>query len=163
MRFSQSTELAADSLLFMAAHPEKPGFSVEELAAAQHVSGSYLAKVFQQLVKASLLNSQRGARGGYSLARPPERITLLDIARVFEGSAPMYRCQAPARLCRLGSHCLILDAFREAEARLNEVLEGVTLADLLTRLKANSELAPWAARHAEPAPVAEAPAGVGAA
>lgn len=143
MKYAQSTELAVDSLLFMAAHPERQEFSAEELAKAQNLSVSYLAKVLQQLARAGLLRSQRGPKGGYALARGTQEITLLDIARIFEGAAPLYSCNAEAKLCGLGSHCLIVSTFQQAEQRMHDVLRGVTLADLLLRLQAHATEASW--------------------
>src|SRR3569832_3007774 len=113
MRYSQSTELAIDSLFYMAAHKGTTDFSVEQVAQAQHVSTSYLAKVFQQLVKAGLLRSHRGSKGGYALGRVPAQITLRDIAVVFEGSSPLYECNANSKLCSLGPKCLIMATFSE--------------------------------------------------
>ena len=131
MKYSQSTELAIDSLFFMAAHPELTDFSVEKVAQAQHVSPSYLAKVFQHLVKAGLLRSHRGSKGGYMLGRAPAQITLRDIAAVFEGRSPLYECNANAKRCQLGPKCLILATFSEAERKMHEVLAGVTLQDVV--------------------------------
>jgi len=138
MRYSQSTELALDSLFYMAVHPEKPDFAVEDVAQAQHVSGSYLAKVFQQLVKAGLLRSHRGAKGGYALGRPLAQITLRDVVVVFEGSSPLYDCNAPSKPCGLGAKCLIKAAFSEAERRMHEVLQQVSLQDLVAQSGAHT-------------------------
>jgi Rrf2 family protein len=140
MRYSQSTELAIDSLFYMAANPTVADFSVEQVASAQHVSASYLAKIFQQLVKAGLLRSHRGAKGGYMLGRVPNLITLRDIAVVFEGSMPMYECNANAKMCRLGPKCLILATFSEAERKMHEVLSKVTLQDVVNH---NANEAQW--------------------
>src|SRR4051812_21707972 len=129
MRYSQSTELAVDSLFYMAAHPDRLDFSVEEIARAQHLSISYLAKVFQQLVKGGLLRSHRGAKGGYALARAASQITLRDIAVVLEGSSPMYECNPNAKMCKLGPKCLILATFSEAERKMHEVLAKVSIQD----------------------------------
>src|SRR5579862_4502103 len=131
MKISQSTELAIDSLFYMAAHKEAIDFSVEQVAQAQQVSVSYLAKVFQQLVKAGLLRSHRGQRGGYALGRTPAQITLRDIVTVFEGSSSLYECNANAKRCRLGAKCLIVSTFSEAEKKMNEVFEKVSLQDVV--------------------------------
>jgi Rrf2 family protein len=131
MKYSQSTELAIDSLFFMAAHGELTDFSVEQVALAQHVSESYLAKIFQQLVKAGLLRSHRGSRGGYTLGRLPSEITLRDISVVFEGSSSMYECNAVSKRCKLGAKCLIVSTFSEAEKKMNEVLAKVSLQDIV--------------------------------
>lgn len=151
MRYSQSTELGIDSLFFMAAHPESADFSVDQVAKAQNVSVSYLAKVFQQLVKAGLMRSHRGAKGGYALGRTPDKITLRDIALVFEGTSPLYDCNALTKQCGLGAKCLILATFSEAERRMHEVLATVTLADLVER---TSRQAGWVTKEAPEMPVA---------
>ena len=138
MKYSQSTELALDSLFYMAVHPEKADFAVEDVAQAQRVSGSYLAKIFQQLVKAGLLRSHRGAKGGYALGRPLPQITLRDVVVVFEGSSPLYDCNAPSKPCGLGAKCLIRAAFSEAERRMHEVLQRVSLQDLVAQSGAHT-------------------------
>ena len=135
--------MAVDSLFFIACHPEKQDFSVEEIAQAQHVSASYLAKTFQQLVKGGLLRSHRGSKGGYFLSRPASEITLLDIALVFEGASPMYECNANSKSCNLGPKCLILSTFNEAERRMHAVLKGVSLHDLHLRHKEHNGQAAW--------------------
>lgn len=131
MRYSQSTELAIDSLFYMAANSQVSDFSVDAVANAQHVSVSYLAKVFQQLVRAGLLRSHRGSKGGYMLSRPASQITLRDVAMVFEGASPMYECNANAKRCQLGPKCLILATFSEAERKMQEVLSKVSLQDIV--------------------------------
>ncbi|HLX61357.1 MAG TPA: Rrf2 family transcriptional regulator [Planctomycetota bacterium] len=146
MRYSQSTELAIDSLFYMAANPHVSDFSVDVVANAQHVSVSYLAKVFQQLVKAGLLRSHRGSKGGYALGRAPNLITLRDVAMVFEGASPMYECNATSKLCRLGPKCLILATFSEAERKMHEVLAKVTLQDVVNHSAAEAQ---WTAHVAE--------------
>jgi Rrf2 family protein len=131
MRYSQSTDLAIDSLFYIAANPSRSDFSVEDVANAQHVSVSYLAKIFQQLVKAGLLRSHRGAKGGYTLSRPPAQISLRDIAVVFEGTSPLFECNANAKMCSLGPKCLILATFSEAERKMHEILSKVSLQDVV--------------------------------
>ena len=131
MRYSQSTELAIDSLFYMAANPHLTEFSVEQVASAQNVSVSYLAKIFQQLVKAGLLRSHRGAKGGYALGRSPSQTTLSDIAKVFEGTSPLYECNATSKHCQMGPKCLILATFSEAERKVQEVWSRVSLQDVV--------------------------------
>ena len=143
MKYSQSTEAAIDSLFFMAAHPERHDFSVEEIAQAQHLSPSYLAKTFQQLVKAGLLRSHRGSKGGYFLARNASEISLLDIAQVFEGATPLYECNASSKYCTLGPRCLILSTFQKADRAMQEVLKGVSLANVLMNFREHSSEAAW--------------------
>jgi len=83
------------------------------------------------LVKAGLLRSHRGSRGGYALGRLPAQITLRDVVTVFEGSSSLYECNASAKRCRLGAKCLIVATFSEAEKKMNEVFEKVSLQDVV--------------------------------
>lgn len=138
MRYSQSTELAVDSLFFMAANPKTTDFSVDDVANAQRVSVSYLAKIFQQLTKAGLLRSHRGSKGGYALGRSPSLITLRDISMAIEGASPMYECNANAKMCSLGPKCLILATFSEAEKKMHEVLAKVSLQDVVNHSAAEA-------------------------
>ena len=144
MRYSQSTELAIDSLFYMAANSHIADFSVDAVANAQNVSVSYLAKIFQQLVKSGLLRSHRGSKGGYALGRAPSQITLRDIAVVFEGALPMYECNPTVKNCTLGPKCLIMATFSEAERKMQEVLSKVTLQDIVNHSAGEAK---WTAPH----------------
>ena len=138
MRYSQSTELAVDSLFYMAANPQRSDFSVEDVANAQHLSISYLAKIFQQLTKAGLLRSHRGSKGGYALGRSAAQITLRDISMAIEGATPMYECNPTAKMCSLGPKCLILATFSEAERKMHEVLAKVSIQDVVNHSAAEA-------------------------
>src|SRR4051794_30489861 len=67
----------------------------ESLAVSQHVPLNFLENILQQLKAAGLVQTQRGAEGGYRLARPPEEITLADIIRALEGPLANIRGQRP--------------------------------------------------------------------
>ena len=106
-------------------------------------SESYLAKVFQTLSHAGLVTAVRGKRGGYALARPSASITVGDIVRALEADPSMYQCLAQERCCEAKPDCLLLRAFAEAERQMYAVLDGVTLADLMTDFLRNSEHMRW--------------------
>ncbi|MGD0090200.1 MAG: Rrf2 family transcriptional regulator, partial [Planctomycetota bacterium] len=74
----------------------------------------------------------------YALGRPMTQITLRDIVAVFEGSSPLYDCNAPAKPCGLGAKCLIRSAFAEAERRMHEVLQQVSLQDIVAQSGAHA-------------------------
>jgi Rrf2 family nitric oxide-sensitive transcriptional repressor len=116
---------------------------LSELARTQHVSGSYLAKVFQQLSHAGLVRAVRGKRGGYALARPPVDITIGDVVRALEVDAPMYQCLAQERCCEAKLDCLLVRVFAEAEQQMYAVLDKTTLADLLADFQRGMERMSW--------------------
>lgn len=131
MRTSHSTEMAIDSILYMARHRDQGPFFVEHIASELNVSPTYLAKLFQQLAKAGVLRSYRGARGGYNLGRGLREITLYDILIVFEGALQFSHFYADVGNSAHAPDCPVCAIFRATEQRLREVLGGVTVADLL--------------------------------
>jgi Rrf2 family protein len=127
MQFSVGCEYAIHGLLYLAMQPENEIVLVTDIATAQHLPASYLAKVFQLLAKAGLVKSFRGARGGYMLAQNPAQITLRQITQAIEGAGPLYSPLSVRRECSLEAICLIREAFVRAEESLYHELEKVTL------------------------------------
>jgi Rrf2 family protein len=141
MKFSKSTELAIHGLWLLAR--KRPGLLlIADMAEAQNVSESYLAKIFQKLARKGLVRSTRGKRGGFTLAREPKEISLADIVRAVEASEPLYDCMDESRGCRSRTSCLLRDVFNEAERRMYKALGETSLADLMTCSNGEAR-APW--------------------
>ncbi|RJP79937.1 MAG: Rrf2 family transcriptional regulator [Candidatus Zixiibacteriota bacterium] len=130
MQFSVGCEYAVHGLLYLAMQPENEVVLVTDIARAQNLPVSYLAKVFQLLAKSGLVKSFRGARGGYMLAQPPEAITLHDITQAIEGASPLYSPLSNRRDCTLETECLIRETFLRAERAMNRELEKVSLREM---------------------------------
>lgn len=123
-----------------AADGDGPPPSVRDLAEFQGVSPSYLAKTFTQLEKAGLVRSAEGVAGGFELARPPEQISVLDVADALEGRKPLFDCQEVRQRCILytprppawavAGTCGIHAAMLRAEREMRRSLAAVSLADL---------------------------------
>ncbi len=143
MQFSIGCEYAVHGLLFLAMRQENEVVLVSEIARAQNLPESYLAKVFQNLAKAGLITSFRGAKGGYMLALPPEKITLNDVTRAVEGNAPLFKPLDARRDCNFGSDCLIRKTFERAEKSLFSELEKVTLKEMVDRARPASDRLKW--------------------
>jgi Rrf2 family protein len=134
MRFSKSTELAIHSLWQLAA--KQPGLLlVSEMAGKQHVSESYLAKVFQKLARQGLVRSTRGKHGGFKLAREPDEISVAEVVRAVESDLSYYDCQDKNRSCGGRVDCPVRQTFQEAEKRMFSALETTSLADLIKRAR----------------------------
>jgi Rrf2 family protein len=119
---------AIRSLLFLAGQDLREPWSPRRLAEEIGESPSYLAKVLRHLVKAGLLDSEKGVKGGVRLVRPAATIRLLDIVEACQGTVVGDYCKAtglPARPC----------AFHQAAVELHQAITGVlgkwTLEDLL--------------------------------
>ncbi|MDZ7373974.1 MAG: Rrf2 family transcriptional regulator [candidate division KSB1 bacterium] len=145
MQLSLSTEYAIHSLIYLALQPRGKVTLVSEVARAQGVSETYLAKVFQQLVKAGLVISYRGAKGGFALALPPNQISLAQIIGAIEGRQPILRCVVERRSCELGTDCPIHGTVDRVERLLWETLEQTKLSDLIEEMRNRGDKAHWLA------------------
>ena len=130
MKLSKSSELAIHGLYQLASSRPRQ-LLVSEMAGSQHVSTSYLAKVFQKLARKGLVNSTRGKRGGFTLARKPEDITVADVVKAVEAEEPLFDCLSETRNCKARPSCLLRQRFCEAENELFSNLSQTSLADLL--------------------------------
>ncbi len=126
---SKTAEYALRTAVWLAQSPREPA-SADCLAEVTQVPRRYLHKVVQDLVHAGLMRSQSGPGGGYSLARLPEKITILDIVNAV---SPLERI----RHCPLGllSHTKLCPLHKELDrvyALAEEALARVTLAKLVS-------------------------------
>lgn len=116
--------------------PEVPGF--EDLTSAREIGERYplpkrlLAEVLKELGRAGLIDSTRGARGGYRLARPAEAITLGEIVAVLEGAPSLSACESSATSggCEVEPMCPIKSPISRLRGRLWELFERTSLRDL---------------------------------
>jgi len=130
MQISARTDYAIRALAELAAAGPGPVKS-ERLAQAQKIPAKFLENILSELRHASLLLSQRGADGGYWLARPANEITLADIIRAVDGPLANVRGQRPETIGYEGSAARLSQVWIAVRASLRSVLEEVTLADLV--------------------------------
>ncbi|MEU4312442.1 Rrf2 family transcriptional regulator [Nocardia sp. NPDC024068] len=112
--------------------------SIARLATWFDLPAEYLKKRLQTLVRAGILTSAPGVRGGFGLARPPERITLLEVVTAVEGGVDPFRCTEIRQRGRSGetagaeftAPCGIAVAMRRAELAWRRELAAQTIADL---------------------------------
>jgi Rrf2 family protein len=102
----------------------------ERIAQSQAIPLKFLESILLDLKHAGLVLSQRGAEGGYRLARPAEEISLADVIRAVEGPLANVRGLPPQELEYEGSAARLQEVFIAVRASLRGVLEQVTLADL---------------------------------
>jgi Rrf2 family iron-sulfur cluster assembly transcriptional regulator len=135
MQVTRAGEYAIIGLLYLAQQPEGRTVMVEEISDAERIPPSFLAKIFQILAKGRLVDSHRGAGGGFSLARPASEINLLQILNCVEHEFALQKCVTDDPSCvvsteRLDS-CVLCGVFAEAQRRVNEVFASKTLANLI--------------------------------
>jgi len=134
LNITEKTNVVVHSLAFIAAHPELDSVSVKLIAKELAVSESYLAKVLQPIVKAGYLNSSRGAKGGYSLKKKPEKIMLMDLLVLLEGKFPESICLFDRPRCSIDS-CPFRRLSEIVKETVKKELEGYTIADVADNFK----------------------------
>ena len=143
MKFSTSIEYAIHGLIFLAKVPAGKITLIIDVARAIGVSETYLRKVFQQLVRGGIVNSQRGARGGFYLSREPENISLKEVVEAIDGSLPEYGCLRDRRSCGITLNCPVKKVFEQARQKMADVLDATSLRDLLDDLLSHGQEASW--------------------
>ncbi|HET6604978.1 MAG TPA: SUF system Fe-S cluster assembly regulator [Xanthomonadaceae bacterium] len=129
LRVSKLTDYATVVMTTLAQADEAV---VSALAVAQRaqLEPPTVAKLLKLLAHAGLVNSQRGAGGGYRLARAAREITVADIVEAIEGPFGMTECSVHDGLCGYEHHCGVRSNWRRISAAIGEALRGVTLADM---------------------------------
>ncbi|WP_371799876.1 Rrf2 family transcriptional regulator [Streptomyces sp. NBC_01707] len=139
MRTSKGVEWAVHTLLNLAWLGDGEPVTTAQLAAGHDLSPSYLNKQLQHLVKAGLLESVPGARGGFRLAWPLEAVTMLDVVLAIEGDEPVFRCAEIRRCGTIGEQvpesgfsrpCAVNSAMARAEVAWQRALAEQSLADV---------------------------------
>jgi len=130
MNLTAKNEYACLAMLELAQRYDSQQPLQVRLIAEQHgIPSPFLVQILQELKRAGLVSSTRGAAGGYQLTRPPQEITLADVLDVVEGNTEPTTCaSATSPLAPV-----LLDVCHDLAAARQQHLAGITLAELLTR------------------------------
>lgn len=132
MKISTKGRYALRLMMDLAANDQSGYVSLKDAAERQDISLKYLEQIAGMLSRAGMLQSGRGAQGGYRLARMPEQYTVGEILRLTEGNLAPVACLAePANRCERCGECATLDFWTGLYAAVNEYIDRFTLADLL--------------------------------
>jgi len=108
---------------------------IDEVSRAEKIPKSFLAKIFQELGRAGLVRSNRGARGGFSLSRKPAEITVLEVIEAIEGKIVFQRCRLDRPDCEHAGGCALCGLFERAQDGVKDALTRTTLQDLIAGVK----------------------------
>ena len=140
LAFTRKTDYALVALARLAEKGPPPGaaaLSARRIAERDTVPVAVLMNVLKSLVGAGLVTSTRGARGGYTLAKTAERITVRDVIEAMEGPVKIAACcggdeEAACRDCNVFLHCPVTRSVRKLNDRIQQLLSDVTLHDLMS-------------------------------
>jgi Rrf2 family protein len=105
--------------------------SLRTVAERQLLSHQYLEQIFAVLRKAGIVESVRGAHGGYRVARPLEEIDSLEVVELLEGSVAPVSCIVDAANCVRVGMCSTESLWRRVDSAVRQVLRSTSLADLV--------------------------------
>lgn len=132
MKLSTKGQYGVRAMFDLAQHYGQGPISLKSVAERQDISEHYLEQLIAVLRKAGLVNSVRGALGGYVLAKDPESITVGDIIRVLEGPVAPVDCvndDLPDR-CARAAQCITKEIWAKVRDSIEQVIDSITLADM---------------------------------
>jgi FeS assembly SUF system regulator len=129
LRLSKLTDYGTVVLAEMARQPQRC-HSAAELAGTLHLAAPTVSKLLKLFARGGLVKSQRGAKGGYSLARPPEEISAVQIIDAIEGPVAITQCSMSHSRCGIEAVCGIGHNWQRISLAIRGALSGVTLAQL---------------------------------
>ena len=130
MMISTKGRYALRIMVDLAQHDGEEPVSVRAIAQRQDISGKYMEQIISVLTRAGLLRSVRGAQGGYTLAKPPEEITVRQVVVALEGDMAIVDCQRGAQ-CKDADKCATHKVWNRISDAVNGALDAITLKDML--------------------------------
>jgi FeS assembly SUF system regulator len=143
IRLSRLTDYGIVLMRYMAAHPDGV-HNAAEVAAGAQLPLPTVSKLMRRLATRELLASQRGAKGGYSLARRPEAISVADIISALEGPVSLTICTTgrfPSS-CKHEPRCPVQGHWQRINRAVRTALEEVSLADMVIPVSAERRSPP---------------------
>ena len=135
MKLSTRTRYAMRVILELADNYGKGPVQTRMIAKNQEISIKYLEQLMATMKSAGLIRSQRGAKGGYILAQPPEKIKLSDVFEAFEGPVVTVECVTNDNYCTRAADCIARQVWCEVQRSIKKVLESITLKDALDKAR----------------------------
>ncbi len=130
MELTRKSEYAIRGMLYLARQENKAVSMLSDVADAVDAPKSFLAKIFQDLVKKGLIKSTKGVGGGFVLAKQPERITLREIVEAMEGPIMPNQCLMGEEACSFQKTCPVHPVWRRLQSVTRGILDEVTLNSL---------------------------------
>ncbi len=131
MKISTKGRYGARAMVTLAGRYGKDPLSAIEIAKIQDISQKYLESILSILKTAGLVLVKRGSAGGYTLSRPPEKITLFDVLLPLEDSLNFVHCTENDTSCRRFEQCVTRLVWQELRDSTKRILKSKTLSDLL--------------------------------
>jgi len=128
MQITRQADYALRAIIYLSRMDQNSKASTKDIAEDQQIPPSFLAKIISQLSIAGLINTSRGARGGVSLAKAPEKISILEVVEAIDGPMLLNECTGNPKTCPFGKDCPLHQVWCEAKAELHAKLSAATFS-----------------------------------
>lgn len=135
MKISTKGRYALRLMLDLAINHTGAYIPLKAIAQRQHISDKYLEQIIHLLSKAGLVQSARGAMGGYRLSRTPEQYSVGEILRVVEGSLAPVSCLDCSQPCDKIDSCITIGLYKKIQQAIDNVVDNTTLADMISEYR----------------------------
>lgn len=131
MEITRQADYAVRAVLYLAQSGLGTRASTAQIARAQRIPPTFLAKIVSQLSAAGILKATRGARGGVMLGRPADEISLLEIVEAIDGPVKLNECVLDHKACPMGDGCAVRPVWCDAQSELVMRLERTKFSHLV--------------------------------
>jgi Rrf2 family iron-sulfur cluster assembly transcriptional regulator len=142
MQITRQADYAVRAVHYLAEIGPEERAATSQIAEKQSIPPSFLAKIVSQLSVAGLLQTSRGARGGVSLARPPEKISLREVVEAIDGPIMLNQCVGENGICEFQDDCPIHPIWCEVQKDLVTRLESTDFGQFVKNGKNKGEAVP---------------------
>lgn len=139
MKLSTRTRYGMRAMIELAQYEGKRPLQLRTIAERQDISLKYLEQLMTMLRSAGFVRSVRGAKGGYVLGKALDEIRLSDIFRCLEGPVTTAECIENKDYCERATNCIARRVWQRVEDAIDNVLESITLQDLLEQARKNGK------------------------
>jgi Rrf2 family protein len=132
LKLTNAADYAVRAMIHLACLPDGARALRDDIAKAQDIPSSFMAKILRSLVRAQLLRSSRGVNGGFALARPGSGITMLEIVEAVEGPLCLANCACEPTRCNQACDCPAAPVWKAVQEAAKEILASATLENLVS-------------------------------
>lgn len=138
--FSNTCKYGIRAVIYLTVkREEKERIGIKEISESLDLPAPFLGKILQQLAKQKILNSAKGPRGGFALARKPEEISLFDIVAILDGTEIFDECLIGMRVCETEgaseTDCPFYEKSHKVRKQLKELFQKQTVGDYADGIK----------------------------
>lgn len=130
MKITAAVDYGIRALIYLAKQDAGRVCLISEISREQDIPEKFLAKIMQSLSRGALVKSYRGVKGGFTLARAPEDVTLRDAVECIDGPVSIMGCVISPDKCAYSEGCNVLPVWKDAQEQMLKVLEKADLRSI---------------------------------